>query len=139
MIQSPAEKIVENFYHYFNSSQLENLYALISDDITHEINYGGIEKGKAKFIEHIVSTKRHFDEHLYDIIFMSSKDDKHVTTKFKVKGKYIYTDPTFIPANGQQYELSVINYFEIEQGKIITGKCWFDQHDFEGQITNKKP
>ncbi len=138
MIKTSAEKIVENFYDYFNSSQLEKLYTLISDDITHEINYGGIEKGKAKFIEHIVLTKKHFDEKLYDFIFMTSKDDKSVTTRFKVKGKYIYTDPAFVPAKGQTYELTVMNYFEIEHGKIIAGRCWFDESEFEQQIKNQE-
>lgn len=137
MIQSPAEKIVENFYHYFNSSQLEKLYALISDDITHEINYGGIEKGKEKFIEHIVLTKKHFEEHLYDFVIMASKDDRSVTTRFKVKGKYIHTDPSFMPAKGQTYELTVMNYFEIEHGKITAGRCWFDENEFQRQVKNQ--
>jgi len=66
---------------------------------------------------------------------MATCDGSSISAKLKVKGKYILTDDFSIPANGQYYELEVINYFELQDNKIIKGICWFNEDDFIRQIS----
>lgn len=130
-----TRQIIANFYKYFNASELDKLYSLISDDFEHELNYDGIEKGKKAFIKHIAANKMHFDEHIGNYTIMLSDDGHSATTKFIVKGKYISTDDSGIPANGQNYELDVINYFEIKNGLIVKGRAYFDQNAWASQMS----
>lgn len=122
-----SKTIIENFYHLFNSANLEKLFSLIADDIENEINYGGIMKGKAKAIEFMKYNMEHYDERVNECTYMISQDGRHITVKLNVSGKYIKTDQSNIPATGQRYELDVINYFEVENNQIIKAECYFDE------------
>lgn len=44
--------------------------------------------------------KKHYDEHVGNYVLMLSDDGRFATTKFKVKGKYIHTDDSKVPAKG---------------------------------------
>jgi steroid delta-isomerase-like uncharacterized protein len=126
---------IQNFYQYFNASQLDKLYALVANNVVHEMNYGGAVAGKEAFIQFMQDSKKHYDEKVENIIMMVSEDGRHVSTKFKVKGKYLQTDVSNIPAKGQNYELTALNYFELENGKIVKAQCWYDEGDFKKQVS----
>ncbi|HYF97644.1 MAG TPA: hypothetical protein VD770_01535 [Coxiellaceae bacterium] len=130
------QEIVENFYRFFNASEFESLFSLIDDSMIHEINYVQT-KGKDKFIDFILKNKKHYDETVSDYVLMSSDDMNCLTTKFKVKGKYVHTDDSALPASNQDYELDVINYFEIKNNKIVKGLCWFNENEFIRQVAPK--
>lgn len=135
MSRAESQKIAAHFYQYFNASELDKLFLLISKDISHEINHGGIISGKDAFIDHITTNKKHYDEHVHDLIFMVSDDARYVAVKFNVRGKYILTDASQIPAKGQTYKLSALNCFEIENGQIIHATGWYDEDAWLRQVS----
>lgn len=128
-----AEEIIKNFYTYFNNCELDKLFSLIDENVVFEINYIK-SSGLVTYKEYISTSKKHYDERIDDYLFMVSPDGKSVTTKFIVKGKYIATDQSAIPATGQSYQLAVVNYFEIEDDKITKGGCWFDDNAWIEQV-----
>lgn len=129
-----SKAIIESFYHYFNTANLDKLFSLISEDIENEINYAEAMKGKEKAIKFIKYNMEHYDEHASDYTYMISDDGNHVAVKLKVTGKYIKTDQSNIPAIGQNYELTVFNYFEIKNNQIFKAKCYFDESELSRQL-----
>ena len=92
-------------------------------------------RGKDKFITFIAANKKNYKEHIDNYILMVSADGRYATTKFIVKGKYMSTDDSLLPATQQGYELEVINYFEIENNKIIKGSCWYNESEWLRQVS----
>lgn len=133
-MQENTQKIVADFYQFFNASELDKLFSLIDDDVIQEFNYVKTF-GKDNFIKFMTTSKINYDEQVGDYILMVSLDGRCATTYFKVKGKYNHTDDSALPANGQSYELMVINYFEIQNNKIVKGCCWFNEEDWVRQVS----
>ena len=135
MTQQQSQKLIEDFYAAFNAKQLDKLFALLSDDVKHEMNDSGVMKGKAAFKQLMQDSVKYYDEQVSNPIFMVSEDGKHVSTRFTFKGRYISTDESQIPATGQPYQATAINYFEIENGKITTAICWYNNKDWMKQVS----
>jgi len=133
MSQESSTEIVQKFYQYFNETKTDELFDLFSENCIHELNYH-TEYGKEKIIEYIEYSYAHYDEKIHDLVIMSSSEGKYVTAKFITKGIYQTTDSSLIPARDQPYTLEVVNYFEIEDGKIIKGSCYFDEKSLEMQL-----
>lgn len=132
-----AKRIIENFYRYFNDSELEKLLSLISEDFTGEINHGGIKKGKEEVFKYFKYGCEHYKERVSNIAYMLSDDGRYVMVRFVVNGKYLKTDESKIPAMGQNYVLDVFNYFEIKNNQIVDSKCFYDEAALISQY--KKP
>jgi len=130
-----AQEVIKDFYKYFNEAASDKLFALIADDIVHQINYGEVMFGKDEFIKYVTTSMNHCKEHVTDCILMTGENNRSVAAKFTTIGKYFHTDQSAIPAKGQNYELSVINYFEVENGKIVTARCWYDENAWIQQVT----
>ncbi|MBS0288168.1 MAG: nuclear transport factor 2 family protein [Proteobacteria bacterium] len=135
MLREKSQKLIEEFYKHFNAKDLDKMYAMLSDNVQHEMNDGGMQKGKAAFVKMIQDSTKNYQENVDNVIYMVSDDGKHVATKFTFKGKYISTDESNIPAKGQSYQANAINYFDIENGKIVTAMCWYNHQDWIKQVS----
>lgn len=122
-----SKKIIENFYNYFNNSDLEKLFALISENVTHEINHNGVKMGKEEVIQCLEYSKEHYKEQVSNLVYMISDDARYVSVRFVVNGEYLKTDESKIPATGQTYVLDVFNYFEIRNNQIVDAKYFYDE------------
>lgn len=134
MANQQSKTVIENFYHYFNNANLESLFSLIAEDIENQINFGEVMKGKNKAIEFMRYNMEHYDERANNYTYMVSDDGRYITVKLEVTGKYIKTDASNIPAIGQNYQLKVINYFEVENNQIIKAECYFDEAELFKQL-----
>jgi len=135
MTQKHSQKMIEDFYAYFNQRELDKIYAMVSDDIVHIMNDVQKDKGKESFIKMMQASTKHYQENVNNVIYMVSDDGKHVATKFTFTGKYINTDDSKVPAKGQPYQASAVNYFEITNGKITTAMGWYDHNDWLKQVS----
>lgn len=134
MTMAEAKMVVEKFYKYFNALDFDKLFSLVSEDIAHEVNYDGVMTGKDEFIKYMKDSIELYQENVGNCVYMISDDGRNVTVKFIVNGKYIKTDKTMIPAKGQKYVLTVFNYFEIENNKIVKAQCFYDEKDMASQL-----
>jgi steroid delta-isomerase-like uncharacterized protein len=135
MNKKVTEKLIHDFYDYFNRGEFDKIDALIANDFEHEINYDGIEKGKAAVMAYMKTSAQHYKEIIENYTLMMSEDGSSATTKFIVKGKYIATDASKIPAKGQEYQLEVYNYFEVKNGLFVKGRAFFNEKDFKEQVS----
>lgn len=131
-----TQHLIKNYYQWFNSSQLDKLETLIDKNIIHEINYKRFS-GKDNFIKFISENKKNYNEHIDNYILMISKDGRYATTKIKISGEYLHTDDSAIPAHGQHYTLSVLNYFEIKNNKIVKANAFYNEENWQEQVSKE--
>lgn len=133
-----SKKIIENLYNYFNSSDLESLFSLVSENVSQEINNNGVKLGKEEIIKYQKYSREHYKEQVSNLVYMISDDGRYVSVRFVVNGEYLKTDESKIPATGQTYALDIFNYFEIRNNQIVDAKCFYDEASFIKQLRADK-
>lgn len=122
-----SKRIIENLYNYFNKSDLDKMFSLVSENVSQEINNNGVKMGKEEIIKYQKYSREHYKEQVSNLVYMISDDGRYVSVKFVVNGKYLKTDESKIPATGQTFVLDVFNYFEIRNNQIVDVKCFYDE------------
>jgi steroid delta-isomerase-like uncharacterized protein len=126
-------QLIEAYYRAFNARDYTNMLALLSDDVAHDVNQGGRERGRDVFADFLNRMDRTYREQLTDIVVMGNEDGTRFAAEFTVIGKYIATDPGFVEAKGQTYRLPAGAFFEVEDDRItrVTTyynlRAWLDQ------------
>lgn len=111
-------KLIHDYYAAFNSGDREALLAMLSDDVVHEINEGGVETGKDAFRAFLERMDRCYRETVEDLVVMPGAEGSRASAEFYIRGVYLATDPGLPEASGQEYRLRVGAFFEIRDGKI---------------------
>lgn len=112
------KSLIENYYATFNSGDREALLAMLTDDVTHDINEGGTETGKDAFREFLKRMDRSYRETVEDLVVFTADDSTRAAAEFYIRGQYLATDEGLPEASGQAYHLRVGAFFEIRDGKI---------------------
>lgn len=113
-----SEKIIQSYYDAFNRKDFKSFLDLLDDNILHDINQGGTEKGKTAFEKFLERMEKCYDETIDHIVIMSNTDGSRVASEYRVQGKYTSTDGTLPDAKGQTYTLPGGAFFEVKDGKI---------------------
>jgi len=129
------KKIISAFYKLYNAGNFEQLFELVADDVVHQFNFDEKIHGIEAFKDIIMTNSKHYDEKIESVDYMSNEDGSKITTKFIVNGLYKVTDSSGIPASNQMYTLTVFNYIEIKNGKIVKGHSLFDENEFQKQVS----
>ena len=111
-------KLIHDYYAAFNSGDREALLAMLSDDVVHEINEGGVETGKEAFRAFLARMDHCYRETVGDLVVMSGPDGSRAAAEFHIRGEYLATDEGLPEAAGQTYRLRVGAFFEIRDGRI---------------------
>ncbi len=113
-----AKQLIEQYYAAFNRGDLTSFFALLDDDIIHEINQGHSEVGKPAFQQFMEHMQNCYQETITDLVIFTHPDNTRAAAEFLVEGKYIKTDKGFPEARNQTYEIPAGAFFEIKNGKI---------------------
>jgi steroid delta-isomerase-like uncharacterized protein len=110
--------LIESYYAAFNSGDREALLAMLTDDVVHEINEGGIETGKDAFRAFLQRMDRSYRETVEDLVVFTSSEPTRAAAEFHIRGQYLATDEGLPEATGQTYHLRVGAFFDIRDGRI---------------------
>ena len=113
-----SAQLIESYYAAFNSGDREALLAMLTDEIAHEVNEGGIETGKDAFRAFLQRMDRCYKETVEDLVVFTSEDASRAAAEFHIRGQYLATDAGLPAATGQTYHLRVGAFFDIRDGKI---------------------
>jgi steroid delta-isomerase-like uncharacterized protein len=113
-----SASLIESYYAAFNSGDREALLAMLTDDVVHEINEGGIETGKDAFRAFLQRMDRSYKETVEDLVVFSSSDATRAAAEFYIRGTYLATDAGLPEASGQTYHLRVGAFFDIRDGRV---------------------
>lgn len=130
-----AIELVTRYYDAFNRGDTDAMLALVSDDVRHDVNQGGVRTGRAAFAEFSAHMARCYREHLSDIVVMASPDGTRAAAEFIVEGEYLATDEGLPEARGQRYRLPAGTFFSIEGGRITRVTTYYNLKDWIAQVS----
>lgn len=113
-----AIQTVQNYYDSFNRGDMEHFLDLLTQDIAHDINQGGLEIGKEAFHHFMEKMNRHYKEQATQLVILANDEGTSVSAEFFIEGTYLTTDPGLPPANGQKYRIRCGAFFDLKGNKI---------------------
>lgn len=130
-----AQALLTRYYASFNAGDWDAFFALLTDDVAHDINQGIRETGKEAFREFIARMNRCYREQIVDIVIMSNADGTRAATEYTVLGTYLTTDTGLPEARGQTYKLPGGAFFELRDGKVARVTNYYNLEDWLKQVS----
>lgn len=131
---SQAALLIQAYYDTFNSGDRAAFLDLLADDIAHEINQGGVEKGKAAFTAFLERMDRCYREQVRDLVVFASEDGARAAAEFFIEGEYLSSDEGLPPAQGQRYRLRVGAFFDIRDGRVSRVTNYYNLEEWLRQV-----
>jgi steroid delta-isomerase-like uncharacterized protein len=106
----------------------------MAEDIVHDLNQGGSERGVPAFREFMTRMDRCYRERLEDLVLFANEDGTRAAAEFTVHGEYLATDEGLPEANGQTYVLPAGAFFQIKDGKIARVTMYYNLSEWLRQV-----
>ncbi|WP_167085592.1 ketosteroid isomerase-related protein [Rhizomicrobium palustre] len=129
-----TEILIRSYYDAFNRRDFEDMLALLSEDVRHDVNEGGHEIGRDAFRAFVERMNRCYREHLTDIRVAVGEHGAYAAAEYVVHGEYIASDEGLPPAKGQKYVLPGGAYFDIKDGRIARVTNYYNLSDWIRQV-----
>lgn len=130
-----SRQIIQAYYDAFNRADAAGMLALLSDDVEHHVNEGGVRLGKVQFAEFCSHMGVSYREVLTDIVIFASEDGSRAAAEFVVNGEYLKTDPGLPEAHGQRYVLPAGTFFALKDGRITRVTTYYNLNDWIAQVS----
>jgi steroid delta-isomerase-like uncharacterized protein len=135
--QQQAHAIIQTYYTTFNSGDREAFLALLTDDVVHDINQGGVETGLEAFRAFLARMDRCYREQVCDLSVFAAEDGTRGAAEFFIEGEYVATDAGLPPASGQRYRLRVGAFFDLQDGKVRRVTNYYNLEEWLRQVGAK--
>ena len=129
-----AQEIIAAYLAAFNRGDWPGMLALLTDDVVHETNQGGVEQGKPAFAVFLDRMAQCYREELHDIVMMAGPDGARAAAEFRVEGQYLAADPGLPSAHGQRYSLPAGAFYTLRDGKISRVCVFYNLRDWIAQV-----
>ena len=130
-----TKDIIAAYYAAFNRGDAGGMLALVTDDVEHRVNEGGIRRGREKFAEFCAHMGVSYAEELRDITIFTTENPDRAAAEFVVHGRYLQTDPGLPDARGQTYILPAGAFFDLRDGKIARITTFYNLSDWVAQVS----
>lgn len=87
-----SRDIIESYFAAFNAGDADAMLALVSDDVAHHVNQGGVRRGRAAFAEFCAHMGVSYREELRDMVIFVNDDGTRAAAEFTVHGEYLQTE-----------------------------------------------
>ncbi|MFN4155362.1 MAG: ketosteroid isomerase-related protein [Paracoccaceae bacterium] len=135
MPRSDAETILAAYYAAFNAGDPAGMLELVTDDVEHRVNEGGIRRGREMFAEFCAHMGVSYREELRDLVVFATPDGTRGAAEFTVHGAYLKTDPGLPEARGQRYVLPAGAFFDLREGKIARITTFYNLSDWVAMVS----
>jgi steroid delta-isomerase-like uncharacterized protein len=129
-----SRELIEQYYRAFNAEDYAGMLALLSDDVTHDVNQGEREVGKARFIAFLKHMEECYSEQLENVVIMGNPEGTRFAAEFVVHGKYLVTDAGLPAASGQSYKLPAGAFLDVANGRITRVTTYYNLQDWLKQV-----
>lgn len=113
---STIKTLIENYFDAFNKKDLAAMGECLHEEVSHDINQGGTEVGKKKYIEFMSDLFKNYNEIISELCIM--ENGNRATAECVCSGSYLITQKGLPKATGQKYSLPVAAIFEEKDGKL---------------------
>lgn len=127
IVTSENEKIVRQYYEYFNHHdwvKMAGMYVEVSDFKDPSLGQGIVKQTRQQIIEKYTGLSDMFPDVNDNIIQIYPSGDKHIIVEFISTG----TTP-----DGTKFKLPICTIFTIENGKITKDFTYYDNFEEEQQ------
>jgi steroid delta-isomerase-like uncharacterized protein len=131
-----TERLIRAYYEAFNAGDEAGFFALLTEDVVHDINQGGRERGRAAFQVFWARMSRCYQETITDIVVLTEPGGTRAAAEFVVHGTYLAADEGLPPARGQTYILPAGAFFSIQNGKVARVSNFYNLPDWIAQVTD---
>lgn len=135
MTRAESEDLIRRYYAAFNAGDARGMLALVTDDIEHRVNEGGVRRGRDAFAEFCSHMGVSYRERLEDMVIFASEDGSRGAAEFTVHGTYLQTDPGLPEAHGQTYVLPAGAFFDLRDGRISRITTFYNLADWIRQVS----
>ena len=129
-----SAQLIRAYYEAFNRRDYEGMLALLTEDVTHDVNQGGCQKGREAFGIFLGHMDRCYREQIRDLVVMTSADGSRAAAEFVVDGTYLATDEGLPEASGQTYSLPAGAFFELDEGGVARVTNYYNLQDWLRQV-----
>jgi steroid delta-isomerase-like uncharacterized protein len=126
-------ELVTRYYDLFNRGDWDGMCALLHDDVSHDLNQGERQVGRAAFRAFLDRMARSYREQLRDVCVMGNAAGR-VGAEYVVEGEYLATDEGLPEARGQRYTLPGGAFFAIAGGRIARVTNYYNLQDWLRQV-----
>ncbi|MFZ2281138.1 MAG: ketosteroid isomerase-related protein [Prosthecobacter sp.] len=133
-LQQQALALIQTYYSTFNSGDREAFLALLTEDVVHDINQGGVETGRAAFRTFLERMDRCYREQVCDLVVFANEEGTRGAAEFYIEGQYLSTDEGLPPAAGQRYRLRVGAFFDLQDGKVRRVTNYYNLEEWLRQV-----
>lgn len=130
-----AQSTIAAYYAAFNAGDPAGMLALVTEDVEHRVNEGGIRRGRERFAEFCAHMGVSYREELRDLVIFAASDPGRAAAEFTVHGVYLQTDPGLPEARGQSYVLPAGAFFELRGDKISRITTFYNLSDWIAQVS----
>ncbi|MFM2198691.1 MAG: hypothetical protein RLZZ505_2123 [Verrucomicrobiota bacterium] len=130
-----AIALAQAYIAAFNRGDTSAMLDLVSEDIAHHVNEGGVRIGKQAFADFNTHMTRCYKERLEDIVVFGADDPTRAAAEFTVFGEYLATDAGLPEANGQTYTLPAGTFFTVTEGKISRITTYYNLSNWIAQVS----
>lgn len=134
MTAAATRKLINCYYSAFNARDTDAMLDLLGPGFVHDVSQGERRRGRKKFAEFLAHMHTCYDEHLSDIVVMSSTDGTRAAAEFRLNGRYLSTDEGLPPATGQIYKLTVGAFFDVRDGRITRVSTHYSMPEWTRQV-----
>ena len=129
-----ATTLILDYYAAFNRGDWAAMLALLTDDVTRDLNQSRRETGRDAFAAFLARMDRSYREQLRDIVVMAAPDGVRAAAEYVVHGEYLVADEGLPPAHGQRYVLPGGAFFDLREGKIARVTNYYNLEDWIAQV-----
>ena len=133
--RTAARDTVAAYFDAFNAGDTAAMLALLTEDVAHHVNEGGVRHGRATFAEFTAHMARCYGERLEDLVILASDDGTRAAAEFTVHGRYLATDPGLPEARGQTYVLPAGSFFTLSGGRIARVTTFYNLKEWVRQVS----
>ena len=131
----PVRATIAAYFEAFNTGDTEAMLALLTEDVVHHVNQGGVRQGRAAFAEFSAHMARCYAERIEDLVILTGADGKRAAAEFTVHGRYLATDAGLPEARGQSYSLPAGTFFSLRGGRIARVTTHYNLTDWVRQVS----
>ena len=127
--------ILRSYFEAFNDDDTDAMVAMVTDDVEHHVNQGGVRRGKEAFAEFSAMMTRCYKERLEDVVVFANEDGSRGAAEFIVHGEYLQSDEGLPEAHGQKYVLPAGSFLSLRDGKISRVVTYYNLEDWIRQVS----
>jgi steroid delta-isomerase-like uncharacterized protein len=129
-----TERLIRAYYAAFAAGNRAAMFALVAEDIAHDVNQGDRRLGKPAFRAFLAQMDAAYEERIEDLVVMVDGTGARAAAEFTVVGRYLRTDPGLPEARGQAYRLPAGAFFEVRDGRIGRVSTHYNLNDWIAQV-----